>query len=439
MPTSRLPGFYKLTVKERRRIAAEALGIEEDDLAEALADGGLDCATADKTIENVLGTYALPFALGLNVRMNGRDHLLPMVVEEPSVVAAASNAAKIIREGGGFEAEHDEPVMIAQVHLDQVERFDHARASLLEHRAELLALADRAVPGLVARGGGARGLEVRDLGEGMVAVHLLVDCRDAMGANLVNTVAESVAGRVAELTGGLVGLRILSNLCDRRLVRVRAQIPVDALGFEGRSGEEVRDGVARASRFAERDPYRAATHNKGVMNGVDAVVLATGNDWRAVEAGAHAYCARSGGYEPLCTWRIGDDGALVGYLEMPLALGIVGGPSRVHDGARLAQKVVGVKSAQELSMLAACAGMASNLAALRALSTDGIQRGHMALHARSVAIAAGARGDLVEKVAAEIHARGDVTLAAATAALARHGGLPKAARAETRKLEETEG
>jgi hydroxymethylglutaryl-CoA reductase len=439
MRTSRLPGFYKLTVKERRRIAAEALGIDEEDVAEALSDGGLDCATADKTIENVLGTYALPFALGLNVRMNGRDHLLPMVVEEPSVVAAASNAAKIIRAGGGFEAEHDEPVMIAQVHLDHVEDFARAEANLHEHRATLLALADRAVPGLVARGGGARGLEVRDLGEGLAVVHVLVDCRDAMGANLVNTVAESVAGRIAELTGGLVGLRILSNLCDRRLVRVRAKIPVDALGFDAHSGEEVRDGIARASRFAERDVYRAATHNKGVMNGVDAVVVATGNDFRAVEAGAHAYCARNGGYEPLCTWRIGDDGALVGYLEMPLALGIVGGPSRIHDGARLALQVVDVRSAQELSMLAACAGMASNLSALRALSTDGIQRGHMALHARSVAIAAGARGDLVEKVASEIHAAGDVNLAAATASLARHGGLPKATPPAMRKVHETEG
>jgi hydroxymethylglutaryl-CoA reductase len=419
MRTSRLPGFYKLSLIERRHIAAQALGVETSALEQALHAGGLDCATAEKTVENVVGTYALPFAIGLNVRVNGADHLVPMVVEEPSVVAAASNASKMIRAGGGFEAEADPPIMISQVQLDDVPDAAAARDAIEAHRDEILALADAAVPGLVRRGGGARDLEVRDLGDGMMVIHILVDCRDAMGANLVNTVAEKAAHRVAELAHGHVGLRILSNLSDRRCVRVRCRVPVDALHLSGRAGELVRDGVVRASRFAEKDPYRAATHNKGIMNGVDAVVLATGNDWRAIEAGAHAYAARNGRYEPLCTWRRGDDGALVGSIEIPLALGIVGGPTRVHTGAQLGLHVAGVKSAQELAMLAACVGMASNLAALRALATDGIQRGHMALHARSVAIAAGAREEWVELVASEIHQAGDVTLDAARTVLAR--------------------
>jgi hydroxymethylglutaryl-CoA reductase len=419
MTNSRLPGFYKLSVEDRRRVAAEALGIEVSELNKALGGGGMDCATADKSVENVIGLYALPFAVGLNLQINGRDYLAPMVVEEPSVVAAASNAARIVRLGGGFQAETDAPIMISQIQLDEVRDADAARAAILAERATILAEADASVPGLVARGGGARDVEVRDLGDGMVVVHVLVDCRDAMGANLVNTIAEEVAPRLAHLAGGRVGLRILSNLADKRCVRVRASIPVDALSFEGRSGASVRDGIVRASRFAEKDPYRAATHNKGVMNGIDAVVIATGNDWRAVEAGAHAYAARNGRYEPLCTWRVGDDGSLVGELAMPLSLGIVGGPIRIHGGARLGLEMTGVESASELAMLVGCVGMASNLAALRALATDGIQRGHMLLHARTVAIAVGARGAQVEQIAATIHARGNVTLDAAREALAR--------------------
>jgi hydroxymethylglutaryl-CoA reductase len=417
--TSRLPGFYKLSVDERRRLAAQALGVDVRTLTRALAAGGLDLATADKTIENVLGTYALPFAVTLNVRINGRDYLAPMVVEEPSVVAAASNAAKMIRAGGGFEAEADEPIMIAQVQLDGVPDAAAAKAAIEQAQPELTMIADQAVPRLVARGGGTRGLEVRDLGDGMVVVHFLVDCRDAMGANLVNTIAERVAPRVAELTGGVIGLRILSNWSDKRCVRVRARIPCTALAVGDHEGEEVRDGIVRASRFAEKDPYRAATHNKGIMNGVDAVVVATGNDWRAVEAGAHAHAARNGTYGPLCTWRVGEDGCLVGELEMPLALGIVGGPTRVHTGAQLGLEIVGAESAQDLALVVACVGVASNLAALRALATDGIQRGHMALHARSVAIAAGAREELVEQVAAAIHDAGNVTIEAARVVLAR--------------------
>ena len=375
MVTSRLPGFYKLSLVERRRVAAEALGLDLADLDDALARGGMDAARADKTIENVIGTYAMPFALALNLRMNGRDHLVPMVVEEPSVVAAASNACKMVRAGGGFEAEADPPWMISQIQLDHVPDPAAAAQAIEAAREEILARADAAVPNLVERGGGARDLEVRDLGDGWIVAHVLVDCRDAMGANLVNTVAEALAERLGEISGGRPGLRILSNLSDRRCARVRCSIPVAALATEGYSGAAVRDGIVRASEMAERDPYRATTHNKGIMNGVDPVVIATGNDWRAVEAGAHAFAARSGRYGPLCTWRIGDDGQLVGQMELPLALGIVGGTLRVHDGARFGLAVAGVGSAQELAMIAACAGVASNLAALRALSTHGIPAG----------------------------------------------------------------
>jgi hydroxymethylglutaryl-CoA reductase len=342
--------------------------------------------------------------------MNGKDYLAPMVVEEPSVVAAASHAAKIVRASGGFEAEADAPLMIAQVQLDGVADAASATRAILAEERELRALADASIPGLVERGGGARAIEVRDLGEGWVVVHVLVDCRDAMGANTVNTVAEALADRIAELSGGRIGLRILSNLCDRRCVRVRCAIRASELPFDGYSGEDVRDGIVRASEFASRDPYRAATHNKGIMNGIDPVAIATGNDWRAVEAGAHAYAARNGRYEPLCTWRVGDDGALVGQMELPLALGIVGGTLRVHDGARFGLRVAGVDDARELAMLAACVGVASNFAALRALATDGIQRGHMALHARSVALAAGARGEEVAIVASHIHAERRVAI-----------------------------
>jgi hydroxymethylglutaryl-CoA reductase len=310
-------------------------------------------------------------------------------------------------------------MMIGQVQLIEVEDCELASRALLDSRSEIMGLADTAVPGLVARGGGARGLEVRKLGtdaDRMLVVHLLVDCRDAMGANLVNTIAEAVAGRLAVIGRAKVGLRILSNLCDRRRVRVTCRIPSERLGTGEFSGDRVLDGIVQASRFAELDAYRAATHNKGIMNGVDAVVMATGNDWRAVEAGAHAYAARNGRYEPLATWRReGDD--LVGTLEMPLALGTVGGTLRVHAGARLSLEILGVQSAGEVAAIAAAVGLASNLAALRALATDGIQRGHMGLHARSVALAAGAPGEMVDRVAALIFEARDITVEGARRAL----------------------
>jgi hydroxymethylglutaryl-CoA reductase len=415
--SSRIPGFYKLTLEERRLLVSEATGFPADAIARALENGGLLAETADKFVENVLGTYSLPYGITLNVRINGKDYVAPMVVEEPSVVAAASNAAKMARAGGGFRAEADAPIMISQVQLTQVADVAAATEAIVAAKAALLRKADASVPGLVQRGGGARDLDVRVLGGGeMLVVHLYVDCRDAMGANLVNTVAEALAPELARLSGGHIGLRILSNLCDRRCVRVRCEVPLSELATDTMSGADVADGMVNASRFAELDPYRAATHNKGIMNGVDSVCMATGNDWRAVEAGAHAFAARTGHYGPLATWRREGE-VLVGKLELPLALGTVGGTLRVHPAARLSLQLMGTDNATELAMVAASVGLASNLAAIRALATDGIQRGHMALHARSVAVAAGATGDLVEKVAAMIVEARDITLEAAKEAL----------------------
>jgi hydroxymethylglutaryl-CoA reductase len=351
--------------------------------------------------------------------------VVPMVVEEPSVIAAASNAARMIRGSGGFQAEMLESLMTTQVQLFDVPDPEGARVRLVAAEAELLELGARSVPNLLARGGGPRALEVRDLGDRCVVVHVHVDCRDAMGANLVNTIAEAIGERARELSGGKLGLRILTNLSDRRRVRVRGRVHARDLGFgRARAGSsepdidplDAIDRIVEASRFAELDPYRAATHNKGIMNGVDSVVIATGNDYRAVEAGAHAFAARSGRYAPLAIWRR-DESSLVGELEMPLALGIVGGTLRIHPAARLALKVVGVTSADDLSLVAASVGLASNLAALRALATEGIQRGHMSLHARSVASAAGAEGPEVELIAAKIAEDGNVTVEAAKAAL----------------------
>jgi hydroxymethylglutaryl-CoA reductase len=419
--SSRIPGFYQLPLAERRALVARLAALAPEEAA--AFDGGIDAATADHVIENVVGTYALPLGIALNFQVNGRDVLVPMCVEEPSVVAAASNAARMVREGGGFTAEADDPVMISQVQLVDVPDAAAAAARIEARRVEILAAADATQPDLVSRGGGCRGLEVRSLPD-MLVVHLHVDCRDAMGANMVNTMAETVAPRLAELSGGRAHLRILSNLADRRLVRVRARVPLTALAAPGQ-GAAVRDGIVLASRFAEVDPYRAATHNKGIMNGVDPVVIATGNDWRGVEAGAHAFAARAGRYAPLSTWRPEGEGAeadLAGRIELPLALGTVGGTLRAHPGARLALKLLDVRSATELAMVAAAAGLASNLAALRALATDGIQRGHMTLHARSVALAAGAAAEEVAAVAQAMVAARDISPGRAVAEVARLRG-----------------
>lgn len=419
--TSRLPAFYKITIPERRAAVADATGVSEPEMAESFEGGGLPCEVADKFVENVIGTYALPLGVALNVRVNGVDYVVPMVVEEPSVVAAASNAARMVREGGGFQADADESVMTSQIQIFDVADPPAAAARVLAEKALLLEAAARAVPGLVERGGGPRDLEVRAIADDMIVVHFYVDCLDAMGANLVNSLAEAVGDRIAALAQGKLGLRILSNLCDRRLVRINCRVPAHVVATENIAGEAVIDGIVNASRFAEADPYRAATHNKGIMNGIDAVVIATGNDWRAVEAGCHAFAARTGRYRPLAVWRKvrGPAGeiALEGSLELPLALGIVGGTLRVHPAARLALRMLHVTSAQQLATVAASVGLASNLAAVRALATVGIQRGHMALHARSVAVAAGAVGGEVERVATLIVEARDITLDGAKRAL----------------------
>jgi hydroxymethylglutaryl-CoA reductase len=406
MSNSRISGFYNLNIPERRAKLAESAEIPVD-LLGAYDPGGLAMDAADHMAENVVGTYALPAGIGLNFHVNGREVLVPMVIEEPSVVAGASFMAKLVRAGGGFTATTDEPHMIGQMQLFDLEDPASARLAILEHRADLLAEADAIDPVLKKVGGGARDLEVRTIADSPIGpflvVHLIYDVRDAMGANAVNTACERLAPHIEAITGGRVHLRILSNLADRRLSRVRCRVPVAELAFGDEnvrySGEQVRDGIIAAYAFAAADPYRAATHNKGIMNGVDAVVIATGNDWRAVEAGAHAYAARSGRYTSLSTWGQDAAGDLVGTLEMPMAVGIVGGATKVHPGAQAALKLMGVKTASELAEIIVSVGLAQNMAALRALATEGIQRGHMSLHARQVAIAAGATGDMIEQVA----------------------------------------
>lgn len=385
MTSSSIPDFRRLPIEDRHRRIAEALGLDPAEVARSLAEGGLDSIVADKMVENAIGTFALPLGVALNLRVNGRDYLVPMAIEEPSVIAAASHAAKRARDGGGFVADADPPRMTAQIEVSDVPDVSRAKDRLSDARESLLDRANAAVPSLVERGGGAEDLAVRDLGGGTLVVHVTVDCCDAMGANLVNTVAEAVGGPVAEHCEGRIGLRILTNYCDQRLVRASVRIPVEALAGVGEDGRQIAEAIQRASRFAESDAYRAATHNKGIMNGIDAVVVATGNDWRAVEAGAHAHAAAGErGYRPLSVWRLADEEqVLEGRLELPLALGIVGGASRSHAGARLCLDIIGAKSAAELAMVVAAAGLATNLAALRALGTEGIQRGHMSLHHRA--------------------------------------------------------
>ena len=395
--TSRIPGFYKLTVEERLRIVAEFAGLSEEEVELLRRYAALDRDTANRMIENVIGTFQLPLGIAVNFLINGRDYMVPMVIEEPSVVAAASNAARMTREGGGVFAQSTESLMIGQIQLVRIKDPYAARLEVLRNREEILAIANEQDPVLVNLGGGAKDLEARvietRLGP-MLIVHLIVDVRDAMGANAVNSMAEAVAPRLASITGGRYRLRIISNLADKRLVRAWTRIPPEAVG-----GREVAEGIVEAWAFADADPYRAATHNKGIMNGVDAVVIATGNDWRAVEAGAHAYACRFGAYKPLSTWEIDEKGNLVGSLEMPLAVGIVGGATRTNPLARICLKILGVKTARELAEVIGAVGLVQNLAALRALAAEGIQAGHMSLHAKNIAIMAGAVGDEIDQVA----------------------------------------
>jgi hydroxymethylglutaryl-CoA reductase len=399
--SSRLERFYTMGTAERAQRVAEWAGLDAEE-RHAL-DTGLDLARADRMIENVVGTYALPLGIAPNFRINDRDYLIPMVIEEPSVVAGASYAARLVRDGGGFQVDTTDPLMIAQMQVLDVRNLWDARLALLSARERILGLAAGIDPVVVSLGGGPRDLEVRVFEQSpagpMLVIHLIYDSRDAMGANTVNTIAEALKPVVEEITGGRVLLRILSNLADRRLARARCRVPKDSLTMSDFPGERVVRGMVEAYALAAVDPYRAATHNKGIMNGVDAVVVATGNDWRAIEAGAHAYAARSGRYTSLSQWDVAANGDLVGTLELPMAVGTVGGATKVHPTARLALKIMGIGSARELAGVIAAVGLAQNLAAIRALATEGIQRGHMELHARQVALSVGAAGVEIERVA----------------------------------------
>jgi len=405
--SSRLAGFYKLNLEERASIVGDLAGLTEEEVA--VLKIGLSAQRAEYMIENVVTTYALPLGIAVNFLINGKDYLVPMAIEEPSVVAGASHAAKIVREGGGFTATSTEPLMIGQVQVLDVKNLDEAAEAVLEAKEEIIEIANRLHPTIVSLGGGAKDVEVRKLKDVLI-VHLIYDCRDAMGANAVNSVCEKVAPLIERITGGRVVLRIVSNLADRRLARASCVVPKEALAVGGFCGEEVVKRIIEAHALAEVDPYRAATHNKGIMNGIDAVAIATGNDWRAIEAGAHAYAARGGRYTSLTTWEEDADGNLVGRIELPLAVGVVGGATKVHPTAKVALKILGVKSARELAEVMAAVGLAQNLAALRALATEGIQIGHMRLHARQVAMAAGAEGELIEEVATRLVSEGRIRL-----------------------------
>ena len=388
--TSAIPGFYTRPLAQRRDLVAGLARLSDADLA-ALETGGLSVSDADLMIENVIGRYALPLGIATNFQINGVDRLVPMVVEEASVVAACSYAAKLFRAGGGIRANSDASIMTGQIQLLDIGDMEESAQRLQDSKAAILERANTSAAGIAGRGGGAIDLEARlfpDTAIGdMIVLHLYFDALDAMGANAINTALEAIAPLVESITDGRVNLRILSNLCDRRKAYASGAIPADALAAENASGEAVVDAIIEAAVFAEIDPYRAATHNKGIMNGVDALLIATGNDWRAAEAGAHAYAARAGQYRSLTRWRKNANGDLHGAIELPLALGIVGGATRSHPLARTSLKILGVKSARELAQVAAAVGLAQNLAAIRALATDGIQRGHMRLHARQQALA----------------------------------------------------
>jgi hydroxymethylglutaryl-CoA reductase len=398
--SSEFSGFYKLPVAERVNLIKKFAGLSDQEASLLQRPSALDLDLANRMVENLIGVMPVPLGVAVNFLINGREVVVPMAIEEPSVIAAASNAAKMARVKGGFHATSTDPIMIGQIQVVGVKDAHRARFELLARKEEILKRANDQDPMLVSVGGGARDLEVRIidsfLGK-MVIVELLVDCRDAMGANAVNTMAEAVASMIEETSGGRVSLRIISNLAIKRLARAKATFAKEELG-----GEEAVDGIVRAYAFAAADPFRCATHNKGIMNGVSAVVLAAGNDTRAIEAGAHAYAARSGHYDSLTTWEKTAEGDLVGTLEMPMAVGIVGGATASNPIAKIAIKILGIKTARELAEIIVSVGLAQNLAALRALAAEGIQKGHMSLHARNIAISVGATGDLIDKVAAQM-------------------------------------
>ena len=394
--TSQISGFYKLTPKERIRHVKDFADLTDQEVKILQSTGSLDMELADRMIENVVGGFTLPLGIAMNFLINNKDYMIPMVIEEPSVIAAATYAAKMAREKGGFFTSSTDPVMIGQIQTVDIEDPFAAKMKILSIKNEILQKANDQDPMLVSVGGGAKDLEVKviDTKTGpMVITEIHVDCRDAMGANAVNTMAEAVAPMIERITGGRVYLRIISNLAVKRLARAWAVIPKEALG-----GEEVVDGIVEAYSFAVADPYRAATHNKGILNGIIGVVLATGNDHRAIEAGAHAYAVKNGKYGPISVWEKNSECDLVGSIELPMAVGLIGGATKVHPTAKVAVKILGIKSANELGEVMAAVGLAQNLGALRALAHEGIQRGHMSLHARNVAITAGASGKLIDMV-----------------------------------------
>jgi len=398
--------FYNMSVAERLDWLKDTQHLDDSSIRNLSGENGLKVEQADHMIENVIGVFSLPLGVAHNFMVNGKEVLIPMVLEEPSVVASASFMAKLARPSGGFFAETTAPEMIAQIQVLNLDNLHVAKQRILDAKQELLEKAGKVDPVLSKYGGGPRDIEVRlmentPIGPFLV-VHLIFDVRDAMGANAVNTAAETLSPQIEALTGGKVHLRILSNLSDRRLARSRVTILKENLAFGDYGAEEVREGIIAAWAFAAVDPYRAATHNKGIMNAIDPILIATGNDWRAVEAGAHAYAARSGTYTSLTTWSKDEEGNLVGSIEMPMAVGIVGGATKVHPAAKAALQLMKIENAQQLAEIIVSAGLAQNLAALRALSTEGIQRGHMSLHARQVAITAGAEGDEITKVATQL-------------------------------------
>jgi len=402
---SRIPGFYKYSMEERLNKIAELVGLEPEDIKTLRSFGEIDPSILDAMIENVIGVYPLPFGVAVNFRINGRDYLVPMVIEESSVVAAASNAAKIMREGDGIESKASEQMMIGQIQLINIRDFEYAEKRIIENKEKLLEIANMQSKTLRRLGGGAKDLEIRYIetrrGK-MMVIHIYVDVKDAMGANVVNTMCEALGPIIEDLTGGKALLKILSNLADKRIVRTRVKIPKDVLG------EDVVEKIEYASAFAESDPYRAVTHNKGIMNGIIAVALATGQDTRALEAAAHAYASRNGRYTALSRWYRDEEGDLIGEMEIPIAVGIVGGATKVHPTAQIALKILGVKTAKELAEVMAAVGLAQNFSAIRALATVGIQKGHMKLHARNLAIMAGAKGDLIDEIAEEMVREGNI-------------------------------
>ena len=408
--TSRFPGFYKhdlsvrldlleqwypLTTKEKWLLKRETLTPE----------------LADVMVENAIGVFGLPLGVAVNIKLNNRDYVIPMAVEESSVIAALSNSARLIRDHGSLTSEATDPVMFSQVQLVDVKDPEKAKDTILNKKEDLLRVANQQDPVLVELGGGAKDIEVRiidTLSGPMIIVHIIVDCRDAMGANAVNTMAETLAPILEELIDAEAICKIVSNLSDQRLVRVRMELDVGCLARAGFTGEQAADRIIKAYHFAEADPYRATTHNKGVMNGIDPILIASGNDWRACEAGVHAYAARTGQYKPVSKFYLDESGKLIGEMEIPMAIGIVGGVTSIHPGVKILLKLMKVKTSKELAQLAAAAGLLQNFTAVWTLATEGIQKGHMTLHARNVAVFAGAIGEMAIKVANQMAHEGRV-------------------------------